>query len=113
MLGVALSIGCGDDPISASIRGNTDQQVSVPVGTIVSAVLFITGPGEFVSPPEISSSNLEFMDVAFIDRVVAPGGRSQRFRFKAMRRGQSVITFRLSDDQNPMDRIVVHTVDVL
>jgi hypothetical protein len=107
-----LAFGCSDDPVSASLRGLDDQSISVPVGTEINVILGTTGPGEYASPPELSSGSLSFVDMAYVGPAT-PAGVTQRFRFRAMRRGHTQIIFRLTVNHSTQRPVVVHTVDVL
>jgi hypothetical protein len=107
-----LTIGCSDDPVSASLRGLDDQSIAVPVGAEINVILGTTGPGEYASPPELSSGSISFVDMAFVGPAT-PGGVTQRFRFRAMRRGHTQIIFRLTVDHSTQRPVVVHTVEVL
>jgi hypothetical protein len=51
------------------------------------------GPGEYASPPAVSSSVLQFLDVRLVTPHV-PAGVTQEFRFQALKAGTAVIRFR-------------------
>jgi hypothetical protein len=106
-----LTFGCSDDPVSASLRGLDDQSISVPVGTEINVILGTTGPGEYGSPPELSSGSISFVDMAYVGPAT-PAGVTQRFRFRAMRRGNTQIIFRLTVNHSTQRTVVVHSVDV-
>jgi hypothetical protein len=50
------------------------------------------GPGEYASPPAVSSSVVQFLDVRLVTPHV-PAGVTQEFRFRAMKAGTAVIRF--------------------
>jgi hypothetical protein len=79
----------------------------VSVGEELSITLQTIGPGEYQSPPAVSSSAVRFLDVAYVSPSV-PAGPTQRFRFKAEAPGHAIVTFRHSGS-TPM---VSDTVEV-
>jgi hypothetical protein len=96
---VFLAACGGDSPAGLSFRGNTSRTVTVPAGTEFSVTLQTIGPGEYSSPPTISSSSVQFRDVAQTEFAV-PAGPTQRFRFFATGAGDAVIRF-THTDSNP------------
>ena len=89
----------GDNPAGISFVGSTSRTVIVPVGTEFSVTLQTIGPGDYSSPPTVSSSSVRFRDVTQADLRV-PAGPTQRFRFLAMSAGDAIVTFRHTDS-NP------------
>jgi hypothetical protein len=97
---------CGDgDPVSVSDGGS--RTIPARVGLEIVVTLQTVGPGEYASPPSVSSPSVRFLDVSQAD-VAVPAGPTQRFRFLAVSRGRAVITFR----HTAQARVVEDTVDV-
>ena len=107
-LGMIVSaLACGADALVALKASDRNRRVSAHVGDRIEVTLQSIGPGEYASPPAISSSSVEFLDVAGCGQPV-PAGQTQCFHFRAVQSGMAVITF-THTDLNP----AVHdTVDV-
>jgi hypothetical protein len=98
---IALLVACGgDNPVGISITGSTSRTFTVPAGSQFSVTLQTIGPGEYSSPPSLSSSAVQFRDVADVCPCV-PAGPTQRFRFLAAGPGSAIVTF-THTDRNPM-----------
>jgi hypothetical protein len=82
---------CSADQV-LSVNGITTRTMSVRIGQALDITLQTIGPGQYVSPPSVSSGSLRFLDAAFVGPFV-PAGPTQRFRFEAVAPGQTVITF--------------------
>ena len=106
---VILSVSAcnGTDVFSVSVRGNTSQSMSVPAATEFTVTLGTVGPGEYISPPKISSSSVRFLDAAVVPPYT-PAGPTQRFRFLTTIPGKAIIVFQHSYN----DRSVEDTVSV-
>lgn len=104
---LTMSACGGNNPVSVSIKGSTSQSFTVPAGTQFSVTLQTIGPGEYASPPTVSSEAVHFLDVSLVSPYV-PAGPTQRFRFDATTRGKAIIVFQHSGTT----RIVEDTVDV-
>jgi hypothetical protein len=87
----ALLAACRAENL-VSIPGTPDRTVFVAVGQELDMTLQTIGPGEYASPPTISSGALRFLDVIMVTPAV-PAGPTQRFRFRAEAPGQAVVTF--------------------
>jgi hypothetical protein len=88
---VALGlVGCGQGPLEAN--GVPSQTLSIKAGRELELTLHTTGPGEYASPPLMSSAAVRFLDVRVVAPIV-PAGPTQRFRFEAVRPGVAVIVF--------------------
>jgi hypothetical protein len=96
--------GCGG-PLEAN--GSSGGSFSIEAGQELELTLGTTGPGEYGSPPDISSPALRFLDVRVVGPFT-PGGARQRFRFKGMAPGVAVIVFHNA----VQDRTVEDTVNV-
>ena len=97
----------GKNPVGLAIVGSTSQSVTVPAGDQFTVTLQTIGPGEYSSPPTVSSGAVQFIDVGQVTPVV-PAGPTQRFRFDAVSRGKAVIVFQHTGN----NRTVEDTVDV-
>ena len=99
LLSFVVVASCGSDGIT-SIVGTTSQTIVAELGDEVQITLGNVGPGEYVSPPQISSTVLTFLSVDVVPPFT-PAGPNQRFRFKTNARGQAIVSFRrfLNDSQ--------------
>jgi hypothetical protein len=104
---LAASACGGENPVSVSIEGSTSQSLTVPTGTQFTVTLQTIGPGEYGSPPTVSSGAVRFLDVSLVSPYV-PAGPTQRFRFDARTRGKAIIVFQHTDN----NRTVEDTIDV-
>jgi hypothetical protein len=108
VLTILTASACGGtDPVSVSVKGNTSQSLTVPAGAQFSVTLQTIGPGEYNSPPMVSTAAVHFLDVSQVDPTV-PAGPTQRFRFAAKTRGEAIIVFQHTGN----NRTVEDTVDV-
>ena len=108
ILTILIASACGEkNPVSASIKGSTSQTLTVPAGTEFTVTLQTIGPGEYGSPPTLSSGAVHFLDVSLVSPYV-PAGPTQRFRFDATTRGKAIIVFQHTGNT----RTVEDTVDV-
>jgi hypothetical protein len=106
LIGTTLGLaGCGGSP--TEVNGSRGQTLSVTAGQELSLTLQSIGPGEYVSPPTVSSSALSFLDVQLVGPAV-PAGVTQRFRFAALRHGRAIVVFH----HTGQSRTVEDTVDV-
>jgi hypothetical protein len=90
-LALVLLGGCSSDGL-VSANGAPPRTLSLGLGRELGLTLQSVGPGEYMSPPLVSSSAVEFLDVSLVTPAV-PAGVTQRFRFRAAAPGQAVITF--------------------
>jgi hypothetical protein len=88
--------GCGNDWIVNVPNDGQSRTVVVSPGQEVRVVLGNVGPAEYESPPRMSSDALTYLGVEVIPPF-NPGGPTQRFRFMAVRAGESIIHFRRLD----------------
>ncbi|HEX9129199.1 MAG TPA: hypothetical protein VF850_08565 [Gemmatimonadaceae bacterium] len=97
---IAFVVACGsDNPVGISITGDTSRTFTVPAGFEFSVTLQTIGPGEYSSPPDLSSSAVQFRDMAGVCPCV-PAGPTQRFRFLAVAPGTTIVRF-THTDRNP------------
>jgi hypothetical protein len=97
----------GTGVVSVAVTGNDSRTIAVPAATEFTVTLGTVGPGEFTSPPTISSSSVRFLDAAVVPPYT-PGGPTQRFRFLATTPGRAIILFQHSYN----NRSVEDTVEV-
>jgi hypothetical protein len=97
--------GCGGSP--SEVDGSLGETLSVTAGQELSLTLQSIGPGEYVSPPSVSSAALRFLDVRLAGPAV-PAGVTQRFRFAALAPGRAIIVFH----HTGQSRTVEDTIDV-
>ena len=64
----------------------------MPAGTEFTVTLQTIGPGEYSSPPSVSSAAVHFHDVSLVSPYV-PAGPTQQFRFAAMMPGKAIVVF--------------------
>ena len=74
------------------VAGQLSRTIDVTVGQDIDVTLGNMGPAVYLSPPRISSGALTFLGVEDALPHV-PAGVTQRFRFKAVRRGRAIVTF--------------------
>jgi hypothetical protein len=88
---VALGlVACGQGPLEA--YGSPSSAFSIKAGRELELTLGTVGPGEYESPPAVSSAAVRFLDVRLVTPPV-PAGVRQQFRFEAVRPGVAVIVF--------------------
>jgi hypothetical protein len=89
----AFSLACGADRVVSVLPDGVSRTIAVAVGQELRITLGNVGPAQYESPPEISSSVLQFVDVEVIPPF-NPGGPTQQFRFRAVSPGQAIVRFR-------------------
>jgi len=90
---VALSLAaCRSDAIVSVAIGESNRTIMVTLGQELDITLGTVGPGEYASPPTISSPALRFLDVSYVGPIV-PAGPRQLFRFKTVERGTAIVVF--------------------
>ena len=97
-------LGCGEGPLE--VNGSPSQTFSIEAGRELELSLQTIGPGEYASPPLVSSDVVRFLDVRLMTPAV-PAGPTQRFRFEAVRPGVAVIVFHHTA-QSPTIEDTVH-----
>jgi len=105
-LAIAGLGACASDRL-VSTSGYPSRALSVSVGQQLDLTLQTVGPGQYASPPTVSSAAVVFLGDSLVGPPV-PAGPTQLFWFRAAAPGQSVVTFRHTW-QNPT---VVDTVQV-
>jgi hypothetical protein len=106
-VGAALAlVACGDNPLA--VNGTPGRTIKVATGQEFTLKLQTIGPGEYASPPTISSPALQYLGVSFATPAV-PAGPTQLFLFRAAAHGQAVVTF-VHTGSNPSveDTVVVN-----
>jgi hypothetical protein len=89
-----------------SITDTTSRTITVALGQPLEITLQSVGPGQYLSPPGISSGVVRFVDMTIVGPPV-PAGPKQRFRFETTARGMAVISFRHSGIRPSIDDTVV------
>jgi hypothetical protein len=106
MLAGLFLAGCGSGTLTES-SGAGEHDFSIAAGQELEIRLQSIGPGEYRSPPSVSSSAIRFRDVRLAAPHV-PAGVTQLFRFRAVGRGRAIVVFR-HGERSPT---VIATVDV-
>ena len=91
---VTFLAGCGPEPLS--LRSSDGQTLNLAVGQELDLTVQTIGPGEYLSPPSISSPALQFLDATLVGPYV-PAGPTQLFRFKAGAPGQAIVVIQHSE----------------
>lgn len=81
--------GCSQGPLETN--GSPSHTISIKAGRELELTLQTIGPGEYVSPPRVSSAAVRFLDVR--QGTPVPAGATQLFRFEAVAPGVAVIVF--------------------
>jgi hypothetical protein len=81
--------GCGQGPLETN--GLPSRTVSIKAGRQLELTLQTIGPGEYVSPPRVSSAAIRFLEVR--QGTPVPAGVTQIFRFEAVSPGVAIIVF--------------------
>ena len=96
LLGVALGSAFIGQACSTrgplEVNGVESRTMSLAVGQELGIRLSTVGPGEYSSPPSLSGSAVQFLGDAYVGPN-NPGGPTQLFRFKAVARGRTIVTF--------------------
>ena len=82
-------VGCGQGPLE--MNGVPSQTLTIKAGRELELTLQTIGPGEYASPPLVSSAALRFLGVRL--GTPNPAGPRQQFRFEAVQPGVSIIVF--------------------
>lgn len=85
-----IVVACSSDQLL--ITGPESRSATATVGQMIGVDLSNIGPGTYASPPAVSASSVEFVDVAIVGPN-NPGGPTQRFRFYARSVGTAVVRF--------------------
>jgi hypothetical protein len=106
-LSMLFVMACAENPVSVSVRGATQHSVTVPLGSELRITLQTIGPGEYSTPPSISSPALRFEEVDFVSPHV-PAGPTQEFRFRALAKGQAIVVFtHTGNNQTVTDTVTI------
>jgi len=82
------------------------ETLRIAVGQELDLTFQTIGPGEYESPPSISSSSLQFLDVTAF-RPAPRAGLAQRFRFKGAIPGRAIVVIHHSG-KSPVIRDTVN-----
>jgi len=91
-LATLMLVACSAEPLAINITASDKRSVVVPVGTELDLITVTVGPGEYASPPAISSDVLRFVTVQYVGPFT-PGGPRQQFRFVAVAKGGAIVRF--------------------
>lgn len=98
-------LGCGEGPLE--VNGSPSQTFSLRAGRELEVTLRTVGPGQYASPPLVSTEVVRFLDMQFVNPV--PAGPTQRFRFEAVRAGVAIIVFHHTAEAPTIeDTVIVH-----
>ena len=103
-LALAGALACHSDAIVALDPGERNRRISAQVGERIEVTLQSIGGGEYAA--SLSSGAVVFLDVEYCGAL--PAGVTQCFLFRAVSRGEAIITFTHSG----MNATVQDTVDV-
>lgn len=107
---IILATACGPEPLGVVV-GTPGDTLQIAVNQQLEIALQNIGPGEYLSPPTITSESdgtvLRFLDAA-LACPCPPAGIRQRFRFEGRTRGVATVAFR----QSYNDRVVTAVVSV-
>lgn len=97
LVAALAAAGCKADTVTAygdggDVNGVATHTIAASAGSDVVIRLQNIGPGEYATPPGVSSPEIHFVGMIPPD-VVVPAGVTQRFRFHADAAGRVVITF--------------------
>ena len=107
LLGLAgLAAGCSNNPFA--VYGAPSRSLSVIVGQEMTIQMGTVGPGEYMSPPTLSGSAIEFLEVT-TPSGAEPAGVRQDFHFRGVANGQTIVVFHNTESRNPdvVDTVVV------
>jgi hypothetical protein len=85
-----LVVACSSSPLEVS--GAPSGSFSVAVGQEITIQMGTVGSGEYVSPPTVRGSAIEFLGVTS-PNVIVPSGVQQIFHFKGVASGQAIVLF--------------------
>ncbi len=106
LLTALLLAGC-DSETPTDTNGNSGRTFTVKTGQEFEIRLQSIGPGEYRSPPGVSSSAVRFREVRLATPHV-PAGVTQLYRFEALAPGRAIVIFRHTEQSST----VIDTVDV-
>lgn len=105
-LTLASASACAEGDISG-VSGAPGRAFSVAVGHTLDLRLQNIGPGQYLDPPQISSSAVRFVKVSQVGPFV-PAGITQVFRFQGVSPGRATISFHSSGTS----AAIMDTIDV-
>lgn len=85
---LAILAACSTDPLAVS--GSQGQTITLAVRQELDLTVGTVGPGEYQSPPAISSPALRFLHESVVPPPL-PSGVRQQFRFRAVGPGTALI----------------------
>ena len=97
LVAIGLLSACGS-PGPLEAFGSPPATLTISVGQELRITMRTIGPGEYVSPPTITGSAIEFLGLVLAD-VQVPAGVTQVFRFRGVASGDVIIRFRNTDNR--------------
>lgn len=108
--GLVLAVACSSrGPLE--VWGLPAQSFSLSVGREIDIKMGTAGPGEYVSPPTLTGSSLQFLEVT-TPALAVPSGAQQVFHFKGVTVGQTIIVFHNTNPPGIFHPDVIDTVNV-
>lgn len=108
---LVVMAACSSNTIIGVPVDTRSQLVNATVGEEIDVTLANEGPGTYTSPPSMSSTALNFIEMVIVPPA-SPAGPWQRFRFRAAAKGESIVDFQrmLGDSlvSTVEDTVVVH-----
>jgi len=106
LVAIPLLAACSSDRL-VSTYGSPNRTLTVAVGQQLDVTLQTVGPGEYATPPTVSSAALSFLGDSLVGPPI-PAGPTQLFRFRAEQAGRAVLTFRhTGNDPTVVDTVLV------
>jgi hypothetical protein len=88
-----LSAACASDTVVTVPNDTVSRTIDAAVGQEIHITLGNVGPALYESPPEVSSSAVNYLGVEVVPPFT-PAGPNQQFQFRAVRPGDVVVQFR-------------------
>lgn len=111
VIGSLLVAGC-NSATPFEVSGVPARSFSLSIGGEIGIQMATVGPGEYVSPPTLTGSALQFLEVTPASGTVVPSGVQQVFHFKGVAVGQTIIVFHHTNPSGTVHPDVIDTVNV-
>jgi hypothetical protein len=104
---VFLVEACGSNSVSPlEVIGAPPRTFTIAVGQQVDIQMGSVGPGEYVSPPTLMGSAIDFLGVS-LATIQVPAGETQLFHFKGVAPGQAIVRFHNTNQSADVSDTVV------